>query len=385
MADSKTSKDRRVLIVGAGRVGSAIAWVLRKDVQVLLIDIDERQLQRVENRMPHVQCFVGTVEDCTFLKDQVDIIVQAVPGHVGLRSLEKIISWSVPVVDVSFMPEDPRALDELAKRRGIPIVVDCGIAPGWSNVVVGYWNRKMHIRSVRIYVGGLPQERTGPWEYYAVFSPADIIEEYLRPVRIRRDGVLLTVPPLSELERVELDFIDSSLEAFLTDGLRSLLFSLKHIPHMEEKTLRYPGYAEKIRLLQQSGFFDTDPLPECDGAISPLECTTAVLQKAWSDPRLERDMTLMRIHMEGTDFEGTEQIVQMDLVDYYDELHAMLSMSRCTGFTAAAVVHLLLNQKIKSRGVVFPEDIGARPALYHFIQSYLQNQGIRIQTQVQRA
>ena len=385
MANSKTSRDKRVLIVGAGRVGSAIAWVLRKDVQVMLVDIDVRQLKRVENRIPDVQCFAGTVEDCTFLKDRMDLIVQAVPGYVGLRTLEKIVSWSVPVVDVSFMPEDPRALDEQARRRGIPVVVDCGIAPGWSNIVVGYWNQKMHIHSVRIFVGGLPQQRKGPWEYYAVFSPTDIIEEYLRPVRIRRDGVLMTVPPLSELEQVEFDFIDTPLEAFLTDGLRSLLYSLNHIPHMEEKTLRYPGYADKIRLLQQSGFFDSKPLPIGGCRISALDCTTAVLQKAWSDPRLERDVTLMRVHMEGVDFEGTKQIVQMDLVDYYDEIHAMLSMSRCTGFTAAAVVHLLLNEEIKSSGVVFPEDIGARPALYHFIQSYLQSQGIRIQTRELKA
>jgi|GEM_PF-85273 len=320
MGIPKSTWSKRVLIVGAGRVGRAIAWALSEVAEITIVDIDQAQLKRAINLCPHVQCLEGTVEEFAFLSDQVDLIVVAVPGQVAMRTLEYLVTWAVPIVDVSFMPEDPSALDAVARMRKIPIVVDCGIAPGWSNIVVGYWNQKMRIRSVRIYVGGLPQQRKGPWEYYAVFSPSDIIEEYLRPARIRRNGALMVLPAMSALEHVEFDAADTPLEAFLTDGLRSLLYTMAHIPDMEEKTLRYPGYADKIRLLQQSGFFATEPLPI----------------------KLKRDITLMRVHIEGTDLEGTEQIVQMELVDYYDDAHAMLSMSRCTGFTAAAVVHLLL-------------------------------------------
>jgi len=384
MGIPKSTWSKRVLIVGAGRVGRAIAWALSEVAEITIVDIDQAQLKRAINLCPHVQCLEGTVEEFAFLSDQVDLIVVAVPGQVAMRTLEYLVTWAVPIVDVSFMPEDPSALDAVARMRKIPIVVDCGIAPGWSNIVVGYWNQKMRIRSVRIYVGGLPQQRKGPWEYYAVFSPSDIIEEYLRPARIRRNGALMVLPAMSALEHVEFDAADTPLEAFLTDGLRSLLYTMAHIPDMEEKTLRYPGYADKIRLLQQSGFFATEPLPIKGCRVSALECTAAVLERAWSDPTLKRDITLMRVHIEGTDLEGTEQIVQMELVDYYDDAHAMLSMSRCTGFTAAAVVHLLLNDELKSRGVIFPEDIGARPALYHFIQSYLQRFGIRIHTRVQK-
>src|ERR1041385_2644309 len=180
-----------------------------------------------------------------------DIVVTAVPGHIGFKTLEAVINTGKSVVDISFFPEDALQLDKLAKEKRVTAITDCGVAPGLSNLILGRYNEEMEVSSFECYVGGLPIERRKPFEYKAPFSPVDVIQEYIRPARLMEEGKIVTKPPLSEREKLSFDEI-GELEAFNTDGLRSLIMTMSHIPDMKEKTLRYPGHIDIIISLQQA-------------------------------------------------------------------------------------------------------------------------------------
>src|SRR5690606_32088701 len=154
----------------------------------------------------------------------------------GYAVLRRLIEAGRDVVDISFFPEDAFTLDALARSRGVRAVVDAGVAPGLSNLVLGHLAATMETtESFSCLVGGLPVRRDGVWEYRALFSPGDVIAEYVRPARLRRGGQDLILPALEEIESVEIGGV-GPLEAFLTDGLRTLLRTMD-TPSMIEKTL----------------------------------------------------------------------------------------------------------------------------------------------------
>ena len=227
-----------------------------------------------------------------------DLVVGAVPGFMGYRTVERVLQEGKPMVDISFFPEDAFGLDRLAREAGVCCLVDCGITPGLSNLILGRMEEHLdETTSFHCLVGGLPVERTWPWEYKAPFSPGDVIEEYVRPARLRRGGVEITLPALSEVELVDFPGL-GSLEAFNTDGLRSLLRTCK-APDMVEKTMRYPGHAVRMRILREAGFFSTEEVQAASGVVRPRDVTEALLFSAWQFEEGEPDLTVMRIVIEG--------------------------------------------------------------------------------------
>ena len=172
---------------------------------------------------------------------------------MGYQALEAIIKAKKNVVDISFFPEDPLELDDLAKQNHVTAVVDCGVAPGISNLLLGYYNERMTITHFECLVGGLPKQRVKPFEYKAPFSPIDVLEEYTRPARYVENGFVVTKPALSDAELIDFEKV-GTLEAFNTDGLRTILFTMSHIPNMIEKTLRYPGHIDLMKALIKAGF-----------------------------------------------------------------------------------------------------------------------------------
>src|SRR5512141_1388566 len=197
-----------------------------------------------------------------------DIVVGAVPGFLGHAMLRTVIDAGKPIADISFAPEDPLPLDALAKGKGVPAVVDCGVSPGLSNLACGRAaSRLEEIDSIVISVGGLPFRRVPPWEYRIVFSATDVIEEYTRPACLVEDGEIVTRPALSEVTRFDVPGV-GTLEAFLTDGLRTVLSTVK-ARNLREQTLRWPGHAEKMRLLRDTGFLRDEPVEAGGARVSP--------------------------------------------------------------------------------------------------------------------
>lgn len=362
-----------IAVLGAGMIGRAIALDLAKDFSVTSFDLNGANLDELKSRDPSIQTVAADLARFDEYKDWLtpfDLVVTAVPGFMGYKTLEAVINTGKDVVDISFFPEDALQLDQLAKQKGVTAITDCGVAPGISNLILGRYNEQMKITSFECYVGGLPKDPKPPFYYKAPFSPMDVIQEYIRPARIMENGKIVTKPALSERELIYFDEV-GELEAFNTDGLRSLIYSMKHIPDMKEKTLRYPGHIDLIIALQQAGFFDTMPLRIEQIDISPLDFTSKLLVKEWKAAAEEEEFTVMKVIIKG---EG--KTIRYDLLDRYDTATKTSSMARTTGYTCTAAVNLIAKEMFAGKGVFPPELVGKNKECFEFVMEYLKKRNI---------
>jgi saccharopine dehydrogenase-like NADP-dependent oxidoreductase len=368
----------KAIVLGCGLVGGLIAKDLTKDkdFQVTVADIDEGKLNKLTKGVG-IQGAKVDLSDSEAIKKIVaeqDIAIGAVPGFLGFNMLRSVIEAGKNIVDISFMAEDTLSLDELAKKKGVTAVVDMGVAPGLSHMIVGYADSLLdETESATILVGGLPVIREWPYEYKIVFSPKDVIEEYIRPARLIECGKIVEKPALSDLELVNLPKI-GTLEAFNTDGLRSLLYTL-NIPFMKEKTLRYPGLAEKMRMLRETGFFSDTPIEVGGIKVKPLDLTSKLLFSKWKLKEDEEELTAMRIIVQGKK-EEKRLCYTYDLLDYYDKKEKATSMSRTTGFPCAIMARLVAQGEFQYPGVCPPEYIGREYKVYQKVMKELEKRNV---------
>lgn len=365
----------KIGVVGAGMVGSVIAQDLAARHEVTSADISAPALERLAKKGIKTQ--VLDSRDAGALKSfarPFDLMVTAVPGFMGFATLKAMIEAGKDVADISFFPEDALELDGLARQKGVRVITDVGVAPGMDNVILGHHDRHMKVTRFECLVGGLPQKPEPPFLYKAPFSPIDVIEEYTRPARLQRGGKVVTLPALTEREMIRFER-PGQLEAFNTDGLRSLLKTMGHIPDMAEKTLRYPGHIALIEDLKRAGFFG-EVAVEMDGAkVVPLKVTAKLLIDQWKLKPGEPELTVMRVTVEGEE-EGKRLRHVWDMYDEYDPETGFSSMARTTGFTCAAAANLLLEGKFKEPGVHPPEHVGAVEDCYRYMLAYLKERNV---------
>ena len=362
---------KKIIILGAGMVGRAMARDLAARHFVTSADVDARALDLLPD-LPNLNKIVLDVTDHDALAYAVrdyDIVLSAVPGFLGLQTMTRVIMNNKDIVDISFLPEDVQHLDTLAKEKQVTVVMDCGVAPGMPNYIIGYHNETMEIDDLEYMVGGLPKVRTFPFEYKAPFSPCDVIEEYTRPARFMENGHVVVRPAMSDTEYVHFDAI-GTLEAFNTDGLRSLIRTMSHIPNMKEKTLRYPGHIGFIRGLKEAGFFSSTPVVINGTEVSPLNFTSGILFDAWKLGDDDPEFTVMRITLRGRE-KGRAMEIVYELYDESDLDAKISSMARTTGFTATATVEMILNRMFTDKGVFPPELVGKNAECFRFIIDYL--------------
>ncbi len=367
----------KIAVLGAGMVGRTIAIDLSTSFDVTSVDKSEASLAKLKSQNSSLKTLafdLSETEGYNTLLQPFDIVVAAVPGFMGYNTLKGIIEAGKNVIDISFSPEDMLSLDSLAKEKSVTAIVDCGVAPGMSNFILGRYNEEMKIENFECYVGGLPKIRKKPFEYKAPFSPVDVIEEYMRPARMQENGQIVTKAALSDIELMEFDEI-GTLEAFNTDGLRSILDTMGHIPNMKEKTLRYPGHADLIIALQRSGFFDTIPISIQNTKITPLSFTASILFNEWKLLPGEEEFTVMKVIVEGVE-NGKHKKVTYSLLDRYDVNTQTSSMARSTGYTATAAVHLVANQLFTGKGVYPPEKIGSNKNCFEFVLKHLKQRNV---------
>ena len=367
-----------IIVLGAGLVGGPITFDLAKDkhFNVSVADINAQTLSKFDGHknITTIQADLSDNMKVTEIITPYDMVLSAVPGHMGFRILETIIRAGKNVIDIAFFPEDLFELDALAKENKVIAISDIGVAPGMSNVLIGYVDALLDKTEKAItYVGGLPKVRQWPYEYKAVFSPVDVIEEYTRPARYIKDGKEIVMPALSEPELLNFDHI-GTLEAFNSDGLRSLAKTIK-ADFMIEKTLRYPGHIEIMRILRETGFFNKREIEVSGVMISPLEFTSRLLFPTWKLEKGEEDITVMKVIVEGKK-DNQQKRYTYFLYDAYDADTGIHSMARTTGYTATMALRMVAEGLYKHHGVSAPEFIGRFPECVDFILAGLRERGV---------
>lgn len=375
-------------------VGSVIAADLLKTKgwKVNAYDASEESLERCRSRCEIYggQSSALTTAEADLSDTQVvaeliapaDVVVGAMPGRFGLATLETVIRGKKNYCDISFMPEDPLQFDELASKHGVTAVVDMGVAPGMCHMLSGLACQTLdEVEKIEILVGGLPRHRHWPFEYKAGFSPSDVIEEYIRPSRVVENGQVVIKEALSEPELIEFEGL-GTLEAFNTDGLRSLIDTLD-VPNMVEKTMRYPGHIELMKVFRETGFFDSEEIELKDGTrVRPLDVTEHLLFPKWTFKDMEPDITVMRVTAEGIHGKVPTRI-SWNLLDHLDPTTGFTSMSRTTAFPAAAITRMIADGTIKSHGVIPPEDLVKQEGIVENLMEDLGKRGIEFEAHVE--
>ncbi len=375
----------RIVVLGAGRVGRAIALDLAKDKQFEVFSVDIHSPPEPENVHREFTFIQKDLSDVKLLLESIrpaDLVVNALPGFMGFDTFKRVIEAGKNIVDIAFFAEDPFLADKMAREAGVIAIMDCGVAPGMSNLLLGYAAHHLEqLDRCEIYVGGLPVIREWPYEYKAVFSPVDVLEEYIRPARLKVNGQIVIRPALSDRELMNFNGV-GTLEAFNTDGLRTLLHTIP-CPDMIEKTLRYPGHVEKMLLLRETGFFDYRERDIGGKLVRPIDVTAELLFPRWELKKGEEDLTVMRIMAEGR--KGKEKLrYTYDLLDRFDAGSGITSMARTTGYTAAMAVRLIAAGQYGRAGVSPPEFIGQDPACVRFVLEGLEARGIHYHETVEK-
>lgn len=369
----------RTLVLGAGMVGSVMALDLaRSGFEVSIADASEHNLAQAARRSPGritpIREDLSNPAKVCALAARADVVLGALPSKLGFGAMRGVILAGRPYCDISFMTEDFESLNALATQHEATVVADCGVAPGMSHILAAYGAGLLDdCQSIEIYVGGLPRERHWPFEYKAAFSPGDVIEEYTRPSRLVEHGKVVVREALSEPELMDFAGV-GTLEAFNTDGLRSLTTSLR-VPFMKEKTLRYPGHIALMRAMRETGLFSTMPIEVNGQRVVPREVTSALLFPKWTYEPGESDLTVMRVKAAGVK-EGTPVSVSWNLLDFYDPASACTSMARTTAFPCTIVAGMLADGSFREPGVHPPERLANLPGLVTRLLAELAQRGV---------
>jgi len=317
----------RILVLGGGQQGRVIAGDLVTALprsRVTIADLRRPELPALAN-LGWTGLDAGDTAAMTRLISDHDLIVGALPSRFGHASMRAAIETRRPMVDVSFAAEDPLALDAEARRAGVAIVPDCGLAPGLSHLLVGHAAARRLPDEAVIYVGGVARDPSRPYGYTVTWSLDDLLEEYVRPARIVRNGAPVTLPVFSELELIAVEGA-GEMEAFLSDGLRTLMTTLP-IRDMSERTLRWPGHVSAVQPLLASGRFLDEFRARC--VTDPPDDLVALLVRVRHGHRWQR----------------------AGLVDRYDPATRLTAMSRTTALTTAAMARLV------AEGLVLPPGV----------------------------
>lgn len=374
----------RVLILGCGKIGSAAAEDLSMEpsIELTVADKSVERAKAVAERVREGNISWSKIDASDGLEIRrglkgFDLVLGFLPGHLGFGLAKACIDIGVDLVDVSYMPEDPMALEGEALRAGVTIIPDCGVAPGLSNILVGRAALKLErVHSIHILVGGIPARPEPPLGYTITWSAEDLLDEYTRKARIVKGGRLIEVEPLTGLEIVDFPGL-GPLEAFYTDGLRTLLRTME-AEEMWEKTLRYPGHAEKVWLLRDLGFLDDDTIP-FEGLAIPIKRLTArILERRLYRPQAE-DILAMKVEVSGTS-RGGSRTHTYHLLDRYDEERGITAMARTTAYTATSMAMIIISGVEVGAGVRPPELVGGDEEVFKLLLNRLEEHGIKIKS-----
>jgi lysine 6-dehydrogenase len=367
----------KIVVLGCGAVGKYMAIDLCKDPanEVFSVDLHREGLEDLARQHP-IQI---RVEDLSTEKGvrraikDADIVIGSVPYSIGYTMLERVIRAGKNIVDISYFPEDPFGLDDLAKANGVTAVVDCGVAPGMANIILGDHLRKMKVTRYECYVGGIPKSRNAPLGYKSPFPVLEVLEEYAENGSMVEDGKVIIRPMLSETKTIDLDKV-GTLACLNSDGLRTLIRTTD-IADMFEKTLRYPEHVEMMRNFKDTGFFNKTPIQVGGASVRPIDVCASLISPHWKYEPGEADLTVMRLVISGVE-DGKQASYTYEMYDEYDSDTGVLSMARTTGYTCTAVARLVLDGKYSQKGISPPEFVGRVDGCWESVGRYLEDRGV---------
>jgi lysine 6-dehydrogenase len=368
----------RIVVLGCGAVGKHIAIDLSKDpsYEVVSVDMNQEVLENLALEHP-IQTKLedlSTKEGITRAVDGADLVIGSLPDFIGYQMLEWVIGASKNIVDISYFPEDPFGLNDLAKEKEVTAVVDCGVVPGMANIILGHHTRKMKVKRYECYVGGVPKSRDVPLEYKSPFPVLEVLEEYAESGRKVENGKVVVEPMLSETMTIDFDKV-GTLACLNSDGLRTLIDTMD-IPDMFEKTLRYPGHVDMMRTFRDTGLLNQEPIIVNNVSVRPIELTASLLSPLWKYQPGEADLTVMKLVISGVE-DGESATYTYNMYDEYDPATRTLSMARTTGYTCAAVARELLDGGYSTKGISPPEFVGGVDGCWGRIEKYLEDRGVR--------
>src|SRR5215831_3082743 len=254
----------KILVLGGGQQGRVVATDLAYKVANTHVDVADVRAPQLPERgnLRWLETDLSDVTELARRMREYDLAVGALPSRLGYSAMQAAIEARRPLVDVSFSVEDPLALDDDARRAGVTIFPDCGLAPGLTHLCAGHATMDGKPDEITMYVGGVALDRTRPYGYVVTWSLEDLLEEYVRPARVVRDGRPATLPPFADLDRVQVPGV-GEMESFLSDGLRTIIATMPEVPTMSERTLRWPGHAQAVQPLVRSGRFIEEFRAKC--------------------------------------------------------------------------------------------------------------------------
>ena len=374
----------KILILGCGNIGSVAARDIAKSLSSIEVIVADKNVERAKEvaqeisggNVSWVQLDAANYNEVANVIKDFDLAMGFLPGKLGYCLAEACITAGKDLVDVSYMPNNPLTLEKKAAEAGVTIIPDCGLAPGISNILVGHAVKKIDkVQSVHIMVGGIPEKPIPPLGYNITWSPESLIDEYTRKAKIIENGRIVMVEALSGLEAIEFPNV-GRLEAFYTDGLRTLLHTVKNVESMWEKTLRYRGHAEKIKLLKALGFFDEKQVAVEGVSLSPRKLTVKLFKEKLWKPEI-RDIVVMKVEVLGVK-NGKQVRYIYRLFDQYDADRKVTAMARTTAYPASIIGQFILRKVIKEKGVVPPEKLGMDEQLFRMFLNKLEKRGVKI-------
>ncbi|MBM3199471.1 hypothetical protein FJZ53_00945 [Candidatus Woesearchaeota archaeon] len=405
----------KIIILGAGNMGAYIAPNLATEHDVTIADYSQNVLDRITDaKIKKVQSDLSKPENVTKLATGADIVVSALPEAFGYNAVKSVIVSGKNVVDISFWEQtEPKLaeLDSLAKKKKVTAFIDCGIAPGFSNGLVAFFDSllKGKTKNASIYVGGIPKNKERG--FFAPWSIAGLIEEYQRQALCVRNKKPKRVKALSTVEKISFHQV-GELEGGITDGLRTLPFNLKHVSNMSEFTLRYAGHFSQMKLLSEIGYFKQEEIKlgkdkataydvsqfllkkiknksdyeialkdagfyeqsffyECaNKKISPRKVAADVLSKRWKMSPEDRDVLVMRVEAD----DGNTKY-SSDIYGEHDGKNSAMALT--TGGMAALATRLILTKGFEDKGV-FPLEraVKEKPEIINYFKDGLRNLGV---------
>lgn len=356
----------KFLIIGAGQMGSAVAYDLARSAGVQAVTLADTDLRRAEETVariasPKLRAVRLDAEASNDIVDAMrrhDCVIAATTFRHNVALTKAAIEAGVHLCDLGGNDDvvhQQLALDKEARQRNVLIVPNCGLAPGLANVLAARGVEQFEkVDTVQLRVGGLPQHPKPPFNYQLVFSVEGLINEYSGKSRVLRNYAIAEVDAMTEIERIEFPPPFGTLEAFITSGGTSLLPQIfaGTVRELNYKTIRYPGHCKLFKTLLDIGFASNEPITVGANILTAKEMFFELLRRKLTGS--DHDVVLLRVSIRG-ERGGQRQTLSFNLIDFYQENDNITAMMRTTAFPTSIIAQLVVEGTVQQRGVMTPE------------------------------